>query len=228
MSKYIIDDDFLYEHIRKVEIKMLDDLPKEEDLSHKFSKNFKKKMNKLIKEEKQTPFTKSFISYSKRVAAILIIALSVSFLATMSVEAYRVKFFEVITKVWEEFTSVRFETQDGRVDRILEPVNPGYIPEGFTILEQETDDYWNRIIYSNENDEEISYDQMIISNSETLFDTEGVKVKTMKIKKQEINFFTNKGVSQIYWNDDSNVYMLISTIDQEELIKVAKSVLENK
>lgn len=228
MSKYTIDDEFLSEHIRKMEIKILNDLPKEEDLTHEFSKDFEDKMNKLIREGKQTPFRRTFTRYGRRAAAMLIIALSASFLVTMSVEAYRDKFFQVITKVRKEFTSVRFESEDGRGDRILEPVNPGYIPKGFTILEQETDDYVNMIIYSNANDEEIIYRQILISNSETLFDTEGVEVKTMEINKQDINFFTNKGVSQIYWNDDSDMYMLISTIEQDELIKVAKSVIENK
>lgn len=228
MSKYTIDDEFLSEHIRKLEIKILNDLPKEEDLTHEFSKDFEDKMNKLIREGKQSSFRRNFNRYGRRAAAILIIALSVSFLVTISVEAYRDKFFQVITDVKKEFTSVRIESDDEIGDRILEPVNPGYIPEGFTILEQETNDYVNMIIYSNANDEEIIYRQILISNSETLFDTEGVEVKTTKIKKQEINFFTNKGVSQIYWNDDSDMYMLISTIDQDELLKVAKSVIENK
>nr|WP_300002916.1 DUF4367 domain-containing protein [Tissierella sp.] len=228
MSKRIIDDEFLSEHIRKLEIKTLDELPKEEDLNHNFSKAFEDKMNKLIKEEKQSFFIRNFNRYGKRAAAILIIALSVSFLVTMSVEAYREKFFQVITDVKKEFTSVRIESDDEIVDRILKPINPGYIPEGFTILEENLNDYVNRTIYSNANDEEIIYEQRIISNGETIFDTEGVEVKTMEINNQEINFFTNKGVSQIYWNDDLDMYRLSSTIEQDKLIKVAKSIIKNK
>lgn len=53
MSKQILDDDFLYKHMRKAERKMLDSLPKEEDLSYKFSKEFEKKMDKLIKNKKE-------------------------------------------------------------------------------------------------------------------------------------------------------------------------------
>lgn len=228
MSKHIVDDDFLYKHMRKAEIKMLDSLPKEEDLSYKFSKDFERKMDKLIREEKRTPFMRYFVIYGKRSAAIFLIIASISFAATMSVEAYRARFFEVITKVWEEFTSIRFESEEEVIDKKLVAINPEYIPEGFSILEETLSDYVNKIIYVNMIDEEIIYEQRLISNGEIIFDTEGVEVKTMNIENQTINFFTNKGVSQIYWNDDLYRYRFSSTIDMEEIIKMTKSILKKQ
>ena len=198
MSKHIVDDDFLYKHMRKAEIKMLDSLPKEEELSHKFSKDFEKKMDKLIKEQKRTPFMRSFVIYGKRVAAIFLIIVSVSFATTMSVEAYRVRFFEVITEVWEEFTSIVFKSEEEINDGNLLPTNPQYIPEGFSIFYEDVDDYMNMIIYKNEANIEIFYEQSFISNKEILLDTEGIEVETMKIENQNINYFTNKGVNQVY------------------------------
>ena len=229
MSKHIVDDDFLSEHIRKTERKILDNLPREEELSHKFSKKFDKKMDKLIKEEKRTSFMRNFVVYGKKVAAILLIVLSITFVTTISVEAYRVKFFEVITKVWEEFTSITFKSEDEIInDEKLLAINPEYIPEGFTIVEKNLGDYRNRIIYGDVNNEEIFYEQKLISNGEIIFDTEGVKVKTMDIEDQTITFFTNKGVSQIYWNDSLYFYRFSTTIDIEELFKMTKSILKNK
>lgn len=227
MSKHIVDDDFLYKHMRKAEIKMLDSLPKEEELSHKFSKDFEKKMDKLIKEQKRTPFMRSFVIYGKRVAAIFLIIVSVSFATTMSVEAYRVRFFEVITEVWEEFTSIVFKSEEGINDGNLLPTNPQYIPEGFSIFYEDVDDYMNMIIYKNEANIEIFYEQSFISNKEILLDTEGIEVETMKIENQNINYFTNKGVNQVYWNDNTYTYTLISSIDIEEIFKMTKSVLKN-
>ena len=69
-------------------------------------------MNKLIRQEKRTPFMRSFINYSKRVAVIFLIFVTIAFATTMSVEAYRVKFFEIVTEVWEEFTSIIFKSKD--------------------------------------------------------------------------------------------------------------------
>lgn len=226
MSKHVIDDDFLSEHIRKAEIKMLDSLPKEEDLSHKFSKGFEKKMDKLIKEEKRTPFKRSFVIYGKRAAAVALIVLTVTFITTMSVEAYRVKFFEVITKVWDEFTSITFNSEEGVMVEKLVVINPEYIPEGFSIVEEELSDYMNLIVYTNSNNIEIIYEQSLISDGEIILDTEGVEVKTTNIESQEINYFSNKGVNQVYWNDYNYTYNFISSIDMEELFKMAESILK--
>ena len=41
MNKYIIDDDFLYDHMKSAENIILENLPKEYELSHKFSNGFK-------------------------------------------------------------------------------------------------------------------------------------------------------------------------------------------
>lgn len=227
MSKKIIDD-LLYENMRGLEIKMLDSMPKEEELSYKFSKSFEKKMKNLIKEEKRTPFMRDFAVYGKRAASILFIIVGISFAVTMSVEAYRLKFFKIITEVFEEFTSIRFESEDGITDTILETIYPSYIPEGFTMLEEDTDDYGSRIMYENADNEAIIYEQMLITNGQIIFDTEGIEIKTMQIQDQTINIFTNKGVSQIYWNDDVYIFILYSTVGEKETIKIAKSIFENK
>lgn len=50
----------------------------------------------------------------------------------------------------------------------------------------------------------------------------------MDIENQIITFFTNKDLSQIYWNDDLYFYRFSSTIDMEEIIKMTKGILKNK
>lgn len=69
---------------------------KEEELSHKFSKQFERKKNKLIRQENRALFMRGFINYSKRAAVISLIFVSRVFVTTMSVEVYRVKFYEDI------------------------------------------------------------------------------------------------------------------------------------
>jgi len=129
MDKYIINDDFLYKYMKGAENIILESLPKEEELSYKFSKRFKRKMNKLIRRENRTPFMKSFINHSKKVAVIFLIFVTIAFATTMSVEAYRVKFFEVVIEVWEEFTSMIFKNNKNINDKklILYPVKILYI-----------------------------------------------------------------------------------------------------
>lgn len=203
MDKYIINDDFLYKYMKGAENIILESLPKEEELSYKFSKRFKRKMNKLIRRENRTPFMKSFINHSKKVAVIFLIFVTIAFATTMSVEAYRVKFFEVVIEVWEEFTSMIFKNNKNINDKKLIPAVPEYTPKGFSILEENINDYVYSIIYVNENNEEIFYEQRIISQGEVLLDTENIEVETIEVDNQAIILFTNKGVNQIYWSDDS-------------------------
>ncbi len=228
MDKYIINDDFLYKYMKGAENIILESLPKEEELSYKFSKRFKRKMNKLIRRENRTPFMKSFINHSKKVVVIFLIFVTIAFATTMSVEAYRVKFFEVVIEVWEEFTSMIFKNNKNINDKKLIPAVPEYTPKGFSILEENINDYVYSIIYVNENNEEIFYEQRIISQGEVLLDTENIEVETIEVDNQAIILFTNKGVNQIYWSDDSYSFTLISTINIEELITITKNIFKNK
>lgn len=130
MDKYIINDEFFYKYMENTENIIIKSLPKEEELTHKFSKRFEKNMDKLIRQEKRTPFIRAFINYSKRVAAIFLIFVIIAFATTMSVEAYRVKFFEIVTEVWEEFTSIIFKSKDHINDNNkLIPAIPEYTPK---------------------------------------------------------------------------------------------------
>ncbi|MCK9471752.1 MAG: DUF4367 domain-containing protein [Bacilli bacterium] len=76
--------------------------------------------------------------------------------------------------------------------------------------------------------EEIFYEQRIISQGEVLLDTENIEVETIEVDNQAIILFTNKGVNQIYWSDDSYSFTLISTINIEELITITKNIFKNK
>ena len=227
MDKYIIDDEFLYKYMKSAENIILESLPKEEELSHKFSKRFERKMNKLIRQENRTPFMKSFINHGKKVAVIFFILTTIAFTTTMSVEAYRVKFFEIVTEVWEEFTSMIFKSNENNNDNKLIPAIPEYIPKGFTIFEENIKDYIYSVIYVGENNEEIFYEQRIISHGEVLLDTENIEVETIEVDNQAIILFTNKGVNQVYWSDDSYSYTLISSIDIEDIMRMVKSIFEN-
>jgi|SRR5690554_2388567 len=226
MDKYIIDDDFLYKYMKSTENIILESLPNEEELSRKFSKRFERKMSKLIRQENRTPFMNSYISYSKKVAIIFLIFATIAFATTMSVEAYRVRFFEVVIEVWEEFTSMIFKSKENINDRKLIPVVPEYIPRDFSILEEKINDYMYSVIYVGENNEEIFYEQRVLSRGEVLLDTENVEVETIEIGNQTIVLFINKGVNQIYWSDDFYYYTLISSIKKDEIIEMAKNILE--
>ncbi|WP_077369007.1 DUF4367 domain-containing protein [Anaerosalibacter sp. Marseille-P3206] len=228
MNKYVMDDDFLYKYIKSAENIMIDSLPKEEALSHNFSKRFQKKMNKLIREERRSPFIKTFVNYSRKVAIIFLIFISIAFATTMSVEAYRVRFFEVVIEVWEEFTSIIFKEKQNIDDGKLIPVNPTYIPDNFKIIEHEINSYEQFIYWQNDNGIEIMFEQAKITANSIITDTEGIDIEELLIGEQKIIYFTNKNINQIYWNDSNYIYAIISEYDKNELLKMVESIINNK
>ena len=208
MNKYVMDDDFLYKYVKSAENIMIDSLPKEEALSHNFSKRFQKKMKKLIRQERKSPFIKTFVNYSRKVAIIFLIFISIAFATTMSVEAYRVRFFGVVIEVWEEFTSIIFKDKQNIDDGKLIPVNPTYIPDNFKIIEHEINSYEQFIYWQNDNGIEIMFEQAKITANSIITDTEGIDIEELLIGEQKIIYFTNKNVNQIYWNDSNYIYCL--------------------
>lgn len=228
MSKYVIDDDFLYKYVKSAETIMLDSLPNEEELSHNFSKRFQKKMNKLIQQQKRSPFMKSFINYGKKVAIIFLVIASIVFATTMSVEAYRTKFFEVITEAWEEFTSMIFKNKEDLDDVKLIPANPTYIPDNFKVVEHEINPYEQFLYWENDNGTEIMFEQAKIMGNAIIIDTEGIEVEEKLIGEQKIVYFSNKNVNQIYWYDDNYTYTIISEYDISELLKMAENIIDKK
>ena len=228
MNKYVMDDDFLYKYVKSAENIMIDSLPKEEALFHNFSKGFQKKMNKLIRQERRSPFIKTFVNYSRKVAIIFLIFISIAFATTMSVEAYRVRFFEVVIEVWEEFTSIIFNDKQNIDDGKLIPVNPTYIPDNFKIIEHEINSYEQFIYWQNDNGIEIMFEQAKITANSIITDTEGIDIEELLIGEQKIIYFTNKNINQIYWNDSNYIYAIISEYDKNELLKMVESIINNK
>lgn len=220
----MIDDKFLYEHMPHAEKFMLGRIPPESELSHQFSRRFKWKMKALLKYEGRTPSTRQFVHRMKIAATMLLVTLSLTFGTIMSVEAYRVPFFEFLTQVWEELTSIIIHSDSNADHDTLLLLSPTYIPEGYTILEQISNEYKNSIIYYNESGAEIYYLQKLSSQSEFIFDSEGTDPKEITIGTHKGYIITNKGITQIYWYDKFNVYSLIGSLDDSELIKMAKSI----
>lgn len=228
MDKYLVDDEFLYKHMKYAEDKIIDKLPNEEDLSHNFSKKFKRKMNRLLKEEKRSPFFNKFVNYGRRVAIVCVIAISVIFATTMSIEAYRERFIEKIIEVLEDFTSITFDIDEDVIVEELVSIAPGYVPEGFSVYEEETYTGAYLVRYKNEEDVEINYEQSIAAGAQVLLDTEGVEVEYININNQSVMIYTNKGFNQLFWDDELYMYYIISSIDRNELIEMAESIIANK
>lgn len=220
-----ITDDFLYQNMPKAENEILNLIPDEHEIEHKFSWKFKRKMKIIIKQQARTPETKALIMQIKKIVAIFIITTSIVFSGIMSVEAYRIKFFNMIKEVWSELTSIVFWSNNSTNVYDFEPVSPLYIPNGYEILEQWQNEYENVIIYSDKDNNEIVYNQQLITQSEHIFDSENAQTKVININNTQVNVLTKNNTAQVYWTDEKSIFF-ISGKDENEIIKMAESIIK--
>ena len=220
----MISDEFLYAHMPQTEKIMLDKIPSENELSHKFSSRFNRKMKALLKYERRTPTMRRFVHRMKIATAMFLITLCITFGTVMSVEAYRIRFFEFVTQVWEELTSIVIHSDDNADYDTLVFASPTYIPDGYSVSEQTSDRYENTIIYSNANGEELYYSQGMTTQGEFILDSEDVETKAITIGSNDGYFIVNKGVAHLFWHDNFNIYSIIGYLGESELIKMAESI----
>lgn len=229
MSAVFIDDEFLYAHVPQAEQLMLDQIPPERELNHHFSRRFRRKMRALLRYERRTPYMRKAVRGIKTAAAVFAVIVSLTFCALMSVEAGRTRIIEIVVKLLSDATSLRVSVDDGAPsDRVLRPVTPTYVPEGYRVVDEETDDTFHIIIYRNEEGIEFAYNQDLLMASEYLFDTEDADTKEIMIGSQEVQVIVkpSRDRSSVYWHDDNYFYSISAiNIKYSELLKMAESVI---
>lgn len=220
----IIDDDFLYANMPQVEKAMFSNVPLEDELHHKFSRRFNRKMASLLKYERRTPTMRMVVRQTKTAAAVFVIILSMAFGTVMSVEAYRIRFFEIVTTVWEELTSIVIGSEENAGHDTLVPLEPSYVPTDYGVLETSINQFEQNIFYHNKSGNEIFFSQNLTTQGEFIIDTESTTYEKIELPSMDVYYVVNKGVTQLYWQDAFYTYTLISTIEKDELLAMAQSV----
>ncbi|MGF7060271.1 DUF4367 domain-containing protein [Brassicibacter mesophilus] len=219
-------DNILIMAFKEAELIVLENISeKESKEKHIFSNKFKDKMKKLIAYEKRRARMKT-LYYFKKAVAVLLIVLTVVFASTMSVKAWRVKLFNTIINIFEKFSEVRYEGVDKSADKIEDNTfyAPKYMPTGFNTEKEDINFFGQLIIYKNKNGEEIVFEQYKLENRKMIMDTEGTELESMNINGFEGYFYSNKGINNIFWDDGYYGFVISSSINKEEIIKIAESI----
>lgn len=162
----------------------------------------------------------------RAVAAVLVIC-SISFVFCMSATAVRVEIINTVMKWHNDFVSLFYVTEQippSVIEKYREPMLQLAGTER-QVIAQETTDYI--VIYTKDNGQSISYQQMIIGNSTDL-DAEDCVLTRIKINDNEAQLFTyDDGVRIITWQDNEYAYILsVDPMDIaiDALIDIAESV----
>ena len=203
----------------KIVDNILNELNDEDDIE--FSDTHVKKMQKLFKKERNKLVFKNLCIYSKYTAVVFLAILTVFGLSVVTVSAWRVKFLNFIVETRDTHSDIKFSENTTGSSYILNDINLGYIPDGFTLEQQELGD--NRILLSfvNEN----SYFRFVRANTtmSTQIDTEDSYTKKLLIDSREAFFSLKDNVGILVWHDDDFVYRLTGNIDEKEMILIAEN-----
>jgi hypothetical protein len=232
LSEFEITDEMLYRSCENIEDYLLNQLPDEDELNYDFSNKFKRKIKKVIKNEKRNPMFNKIYKCSRRIAAILLVTTIGLFGLTMSVEALRNQLFDVIRGVYDKFTSYVFSTTVDIDEDDFEIKLPKHLPEGFEEVERL--EGLNEVIinYTNSDRGEIIYHYYKIIDGQTSTDTEDAKIEKVLVNNLEANYIEKDNTNKITWHDDNYFYGLsMSSIqnsninfNKKELIRIAESI----
>lgn len=233
MDKYEITDDLLFQHCTNVENFILEQIPDEEDIDYEYPKEFEKKIKKIIKKEKMGLFLNKICLYTKKIAVVFIAFLISLFTITMSVEALRVKLFDMVKEVYEKFTIYKFkiDENDNKKVNFLEKKSINYLPNGFEEIDRAEYDNDISLIYS-DGEDYITFNYLLIKNSNLYMDIENAKINKVQINNFYADYIEKENKSRLVWQDENILYDLKLDYTNKdkyldiksELIKIAKNI----
>lgn len=172
MEKIQVTDEWLYRYMPVAAEALLEDMEKEVDYKYEFTANFEKKMNHLMRWEQRRDVRNKVYKAGRKCVHIAAVAIVLAFLISMSIEAYRIAFFDTIKTVWEDSFLYQY-TADSKEDEKPELHAPAYIPAGYTLVEENGMEVIAEYVYENkEGVLLICQQEVIIEDRTVVYDNE--------------------------------------------------------
>lgn len=195
-------------------------------VSKKLDNWFKDYIKKIKKKDKKIKAIKNIKNVSSRAAIFILILLMSLSVMTISVEAFRVRVFNFIVETNEKYTSMKVDekvdydensilTWDGYYSLL-------YIPEGFEV---DNKDIFNgmRIVQCSSKLNYITFAQAP-NGTDFHLDTEGCNISKIMIDDDKGILAVKEEKNILFWNNDDSSFYIISDLNIEEIIKIAKKV----
>jgi len=208
MKQMEVTDELLYQYMPIADEMDLDALEAEiADEEIVLSKKFERRMKRLMWKEEHK-WVAGFGKFMARVAVVLLCVLGVSLAVTMSVDAYRSKFFQTVQEIWED--SVVHTYDVGEEGQEFVPHEPSYIPEGYEEVRRITTDRTINIEYHNKGGHYIQWDQTEAKQGAwSALDTEYVEKEYYEINKGVVEiYFYNDNFIRAYYETNQYIYIL--------------------
>lgn len=225
MKQMEVTDELLYQYMPIADEMDLDALEAEiADEEIVLSKKFERRMKRLMWKEEHK-WVAGFGKFMARVAVVLFCVLGVSLAVTMSVDAYRSKFFQTVQEIWED--SVVHTYDVGEEGQEFVPHEPSYIPEGYEEVSRIDVNYIYSIRYEDSKGNRIVWDQYtVVDGSHHVLDSDYIKVETEKTDKGIITiYYYSEDYMKIYYEDEQYIILITANnLEKDELCKMLESI----
>lgn len=235
MGKIQVDDEFLCRHMQELEKKIIKAYPDDEELTHKFSKEFERKMEKYIKRVRQKEKYGIPIKTGGRIAA----AIALVFIGVMAaslnsdalnMERIKTKLYEYTQVEHKKETEKRYYATEEQVGEFV-PLYPTYIPEGYELVIEDGDETFLVLSYENERKDVLFIEQdQIIDGMAVGEDNEYIKEERTEIQEYKGRIcYKEDGALHIWWESENIRYVVAAdTVAKEDLLKVCESLKAKK
>lgn len=224
MEKIRVTDEWLYRYMPIVDEAMIRELEDHTDYEYPFTHRFEHRMKKLMRREAH-PWMNAWYGLSKMVAILFVCAFSSLFVLTMSVQAYRIRFFETVQSILEDSMIYSYSADQNR--GIISRKEPGYLPQGYQERDRIVLEQLFSVIYTNGKGEMITWDQMLVQDGGALAaDSEYDEwiEKEINGKKVSICLYDN-GFVMAYCEYGECVYVLTAdSLGLDEVCAIYESI----
>lgn len=198
-----------------------------QDSAHHFSRRYEKNKNSILHWSKQNKAQRiDFLSYKRmhmHKAAALIAAI-VMILAAASTVVAVVK-PEIFYKIKEGFVdwTINFEKNDFPESE-FEYINPP-VPEGYCIVDEVKEDGFYSLIYRNNREKEIGYEQVTADGTTISIDSEKAHPYRDTIGNTEVIVSEHGDIAQIIFNNGHYVFHLDGNCGKDVIYKIAEKMI---
>lgn len=191
------------------------------------SKKFNQSMKRLIHAQK-SPIWKYVNTTGKRVAMLAIVFMLLSGCA-MSIEAIRTPVVQFVIEVYEKFTQLLVpseQTENNVPTTIEKKYKPTMMIQGYSLVGEDYDLLYYQLRWSNSTEEEIVFQQSILTNYASIIDTENIPYRKIELSQYDAVYFTSANKHSLIWSDGEYTFKITcqTSIDIDNVIKIADSV----
>lgn len=185
--------------------------------------------NELKRNEKKKRRRIMIAKTSKRIAMILIVLSMITAFVTISVEAFRVKVFNLIIETSQKFSTISHEErnqiniQEDLPSEWKDYYYPTFLPKGYFLVSASELNNTKFMNFENDLNIKIVFIQSSLS-SQTQIDSEGGKVMEVEINGNLGTIIEKEEITSISWNNNETGFIIQGNADKSTLMEFASNL----